>query len=181
MTLTYIVDKNNIYQTVRDVLKKHFMISSRLLTLLRKERKIYLNDYYIYLDKEIKNNDIITVNLDFNEDSSNIVPYKFELNILYEDDAFLVINKPAGMATHPSCLHYNNSLSNAVKYYFDSIDLKVKIRPVNRLDKDTSRFSYFCKKSIYSRMFDTANVKQYFSQNLFSNFTRKYGKFFWNY
>ena len=63
------------------------------------------------------------------------------------------------MAIHPSCLHYDNSLSNAVKFYFDSIGLKVKLRPVNRLDKDTSRISCFCKKSVYSRMFSKANDK----------------------
>ena len=63
------------------------------------------------------------------------------------------------MAIHPSCLHYNNSLSNAVKFYFDSIGLKVKIRPVNRLDKDTSRLGSFCEKSVYSRMSNKANDK----------------------
>lgn len=50
-----------------------------------------------------------------------------------------------GIAIHPSCLHYNNSLSNAVKFYFDSINLKVKLRPVNRLDKDTSGLVIFAK------------------------------------
>ena len=68
------------------------------------------------------------------------------LNIIYEDDAMLIVNKSAGIPVHPSMLHYKNSLSNGVKYYFDSIGLNKKIRPVNRLDKDTSRNCYFCKK-----------------------------------
>ena len=95
MDLVYTVNKENSYKTVRDVLKKHFFISSRLLTLLRKEKKIFLNGSYIYLDKEINTHDIITVNLDFVEDSSNIVPYNLKLNIIYEDNSYIVIDKPA--------------------------------------------------------------------------------------
>ena len=153
MQLTYLVDTNNNYKTVREVLKNKFSISSRLLTTLRKEKKVLLNNSSIYLDKKLTIGDFVTVNLDFEEDNSNIVPYNFKLNILYEDDAYLIIDKPASMAIHPSCMHYDNSLSNAVKFYFDSIGLKVKIRPVNRLDKDTSRLSCICKKSVYPRMF----------------------------
>jgi len=70
------------------------------------------------------------------------------------------------MAIHPSCLHYNNSLSNAVKFYFDSIGLKVKIRPVNRLDKDTSGLVVFAKNQyiqecLVKQMIDNTFKKTY--------------------
>jgi len=159
MELNYFVKSNNKYKTVREVLINEFSISSRLLTLLRKEKKIYLNNSNTYLDKELLKRDLVTVNLNFEEDNSNIVPYNYKLNIVYEDDAYIVIDKPAGIAIHPSCLHYDNSLSNAVKFYLDSTHLHVKIRPVNRLDKDTSRLSCICKKSIYTRIFSKTNVK----------------------
>ena len=68
-----------------------------------------------------------------------------QLGIIYEDDAFLVLNKPAGIAVHPSILHYKDSLSNGVKFYFESIGLKRKIRPVNRLDLNTSGLIVFSK------------------------------------
>ena len=95
MKLTYVVKSDCLYRTIRDVLKKEFSISSRLLTLLRKEKKFSLNGANIYLDKELSLGDIIIVDLNFEEDNSNIIPYNFKLNILYEDDAYLVINKPA--------------------------------------------------------------------------------------
>ena len=57
----------------------------------------------------------------------------------------MVINKPSNLAVHPSMLYYDNSISNSVKYYFDSISLKKKIRPVNRLDKNTSGLVIFAK------------------------------------
>ena len=89
--------------------------------------------------------DTIIVDLDFDEENSNIVPSKMNLNIIYEDDAILVLNKPAGVAIHPSMRHFEDTLSNGVKYYFDSINLKRKIRPVNRLDSDTSGVVIFAK------------------------------------
>ena len=119
-------------------------MSSRLILKLKNYKRIILNDEISYIDKEVRINDIIKLNIDFEEDNSNIVPKKMDLNIIYEDAAMLILNKPSNIAVHPSILHYDNSLSNGVKFYFDKIGLKRKIRPVNRLDRDTSRYSYFC-------------------------------------
>jgi len=68
-----------------------------------------------------------------------------DLDILYEDDGMLIVNKPPFIPVHPSMEHYEDSLSNGVKYYFDTINLKRKIRPVNRLDKNTSGIVIFAK------------------------------------
>ena len=66
-------------------------------------------------------------------------------DIIYEDEALLILDKPAGIAVHPSISHYTDSLANGVKYYFDTIGLKRKIRPVNRLDLNTSGLIVFAK------------------------------------
>lgn len=68
-----------------------------------------------------------------------------ELDIIYEDEYMLILNKPANIAMHPSVRHFDNTLSNGVKYYFGKIGLHRKIRPVNRLDKDTSGAVIFAK------------------------------------
>ncbi|MBP3502770.1 MAG: RluA family pseudouridine synthase [Clostridia bacterium] len=145
MKLKYLVKSNDNYINVKEVLKAYFKISDRLLLRLKNSKNILLNGAPTYVSKEIKPNDEITVIIDFVEDNSNIVATKMKLNILYEDDYYLVINKPAHLPVHPSMLHYENSLSNGVKYYFDSIGLKKKIRPINRLDKDTSGIVIFAK------------------------------------
>lgn len=93
----------------------------------------------------LQTGDIVEVNLDFEEESENIIPTQMNLNIVFEDDGLLILNKPAGIAVHPSILHYDDSLSNGVKFYFDSIGLKRKIRPVNRLDLNTSGLIVFAK------------------------------------
>lgn len=143
MKLDYIV-KDNRYFNIKQILKEEFNMSSRLILKLKSYKRIILNDEVAYIDKEVRLNDVLELNLDFEEDNSNIVPKKMNLDIIYEDEAILIINKPSDIAVHPSILHYDNSLSNGVRFYFDKIGLKRKIRPVNRLDRDTSRYSYFC-------------------------------------
>ena len=145
MILRYIKSNSDNYLTIRQVINSEFNISYNLLVKLKKNKKIFLNGINTYIDKNIKDGDEISIIIDFEEDNSNIVPTKMDLSILYEDEALLIIDKPAGIPVHPSILHYDNSLSNGIKYYFDNIKLNKKIRPVNRLDRNTSGIVIFAK------------------------------------
>lgn len=123
---------------------------------------------FAQLTKKLRSGDKISFLIDFEEDNSNIFPTKMDLQIIYEDDAFIVINKPSNIPVHPSMLHYENSLSNGLKYYFDSIRLKKKIRPVNRLDKDTSGIVIFAKneyvqEALIKQMKSKTFKKEYFA------------------
>lgn len=138
-------NSNSNYKKILDVLKLEFSMSDRLILKLKKSMKIYLNGNVSYVWAPISIGDIICVPIDFDEDNSNIVPAHINLDILYEDDALLIVNKPSSMPVHPSNLHYTDSLSNGIKYYFDSIGLNKKIRPINRLDKDTTGIVLFAK------------------------------------
>ena len=145
MILKYTVSKNDNFANLKELLKVHFQISDRLLAKLKRENKIFLNGMQASVRAPLEPFDNITINMDFVEDNSNIVPTKMPLNVIFEDDAMLVINKPAGIPVHPSMDHFEDSLSNGVRFYFDKINLKKKIRPVNRLDKDTSGLVVFAK------------------------------------
>ena len=136
--------KNNT-QTINSTLQNELKISSRLLYKLIKLNKIELNHKPCDTRKTCTLGDTITINFDYKEDNSNIVPTKMDLNIVFEDDWLLVVNKPAGIAIHPSVLHYSDSLCNGIRFYFDKIGLKKKIRPVNRLDLNTSGLVVFAK------------------------------------
>ena len=144
MILKYIV-KENKYQSINQILKQKFNISARLQHKLITSKQIFLNGNQADSRIAPQINDVITVNLDFNEESENIIPTPIPLNIIYEDEALLILDKPAGIAVHPSISHYTDSLANGVKYYFDTIGLKRKIRPVNRLDLNTSGLIVFAK------------------------------------
>lgn len=164
MTLNYTIKSNDIYKTVNDVLIQEFNFSNRLRTKLITNKKVLLNNIIVDTRTETKINDYITVDLSDEEDNSNIVPTKMNMDIIYEDNWFLVLNKPAGIAVHPSILHYDNSLSNGVKFYFNSIGLKKKIRPVNRLDLNTSGIVIFAKCEYIQEQFSLQMSKNIFQK-----------------
>ena len=145
MKLCYTIQNTDTYATIKEVLKAYFNVSDRLLIKLKKNNKIYLNNNIINVNATVNIGDIVSFILDFEEDNSNIIGTKMDLEIIYEDDAYIVLNKPAGIPVHPSMEHYTDSLSNGLKYYFENIGLKRKIRPVNRLDKNTSGLVVFAK------------------------------------
>ena len=144
MELKYIV-KNTTYENINQIMTSHFKISTRLKNKLIKKNRIYLNSKITDTRNNVKIGDKIIIDFNYEENNSNIVPKKMNLEIIYEDEWLIAINKPAGIAIHPSILHYDNSLSNGIRFYFDEISLKKKIRPINRLDKDTSGVVMFAK------------------------------------
>jgi len=188
MHYSYIIKSNDKFINVRDVLKSHFLVSTRLLNKLKKSKLIYLNNVpvtpskpvllqnsssaiFIHnipvtLDSPVLPRDKVSFSMDFDEDSSNIIPIKMNLNIVYEDESFLIINKPANLAVHPTSYHFTDTLSNGVKYYFDSINLHKKIRIVNRLDRNTSGLIIIAKNE-YVQEFLIRQMKT-------NNFIKKY-------
>ena len=145
MELNYTVTNDCKYLNINQILVNEFNISSRLRSKLIRLKCIYKNSAVADTRDYVSTGDIITISFDYNEDNSNIVPTKMALDIIYEDSWLIVVNKPAGIPVHPSILHYTDSLSNGLCYYFNSIGLNKKIRPVNRLDLNTSGLVVFAK------------------------------------
>lgn len=88
------------------------------------------------------------------------------LEILYEDEDLLAVNKPAGMVTHPTGIHYADSLTNLVAEYFQKKGQSICLRPIGRLDKETSGIVIFAKnQTTASRLQKTGSLwhlqKQY--------------------
>ena len=188
MHYSYIIKSNDKFINVRDVLKGYFLVSTRLLNKLKNFNLIYLNNIPVTpskhvllqksssaifinnipvtLDSPVLPGDKVSFSMDFDEDSSNIIPVKMNLNIVYEDESFLIINKPANLAVHPTSYHFTDTLSNGVKYYFDSINLHKKIRIVNRLDRNTSGLVIIAKNE-YVQEFLIRQMKT-------NNFIKKY-------
>lgn len=142
MNLTYKVEFDIV---INDILTKELNISTRLKNKLIKNKNVLLNGIFVDTRVIAHMGDIITINLSYIEDNSNIVPKKMNLDIVYEDAHLLAINKPSGIAVHPSILHFDDSLANGVKFYFDTIGLRKKIRAVNRIDLNTSGLVLFAK------------------------------------
>ena len=145
MILKYIVNKNDTNKTINEIINQKVDLSNRLFSRLIKNKNIFVNDKNIDTRLKVTENDVITIDLNYEEDNSNIVSKQMNLDIVYEDESLLIINKPSGIAIHPSIRHYEDSIASGVKYYFESIGIHKKIRPVNRLDLNTSGLVIFAK------------------------------------
>lgn len=98
----------------------------------------------------VKNGDDIEISFDILDELDNIVPTKMDLDIVYEDDDLIIINKPKGLVVHPGAGNYNNTLVNGLMYYTKSLsDVNGIVRPgiVHRIDKDTSGLLIICKSN----------------------------------
>ena len=143
MRLEYTVKEE---ENIRQILKEVFFMSDRLIVKLKHNNCISVNDEVAHIWTKISKGDKLVVEENFEEESPNIVPNgNIKLTILYEDEYMLIVDKAPGMPVHPSSLHFDDSLSNGVKAYYEKIGLKKLIRPVIRLDKDTSGIVIFAK------------------------------------
>lgn len=92
--------------------------------------KYVKNSYIVRVDDEIKVNELI--------EDIDIKPENIPLDIVYEDDYLLVVNKKSGMVVHPALGHYTNTLVNALMYHTNLSNNDVRPGIVHRIDKDTS-------------------------------------------
>ena len=119
------------------------------LTQLKKmPESILINGVWSYMRTPLHSGDILTVHIRETESSPNIPPVELPLDIVYEDEDIIVVNKPAGMPVHPSLNNYRNSLANALMYYYQQQGKSFIFRCTNRLDRDTSEALLLSGRSI---------------------------------
>ena len=103
---------------------------------------VTVNDEVVKANYKVKPLDVITVSMDEPPRDTEIIPQNIPLDIVYEDDELLVVNKPAGMVAHPAHGNWDGTLVNALVYHFQNLPThrNGEIRPglVHRIDKDTS-------------------------------------------
>jgi len=105
-----------------------------------KQGNIYVNDAVVKSNYKVKGNDVVRVLFEHPPYEYLLTPENIPLDIVYEDEAVLVVNKPAGMVVHPGHGNYSGTLINALTYHFDNLPNNSSNRPglVHRIDKDTS-------------------------------------------
>lgn len=105
-----------------------------------KEGSIYVNDKIVKSNYKVKPGDIVKVMFSHPPYENLLVGEKMDLDILFEDENLLVVNKPAGLVVHPGHGNYNGTLLNGLIYHFKNLPFNSDGRPglVHRIDKDTS-------------------------------------------
>lgn len=143
-TLTYTVEKEENGQTVKTVLQRRG-VSTGTLRRLKQTDGILMNQQAVTVRHKVTQGQTITLQLP-ETPSEFVKPVPLDLEIVYEDDGVLVVNKPSGMPVHPSAGHHNDSLANAVAYYMRDTDFT--FRPITRLDRYTSGLVLIAKNSV---------------------------------
>lgn len=138
---------------IKTVLKSRFSLSERLITKLKVSGGIVLNDKPAFTIKHVVCGDVLEIILP-DEASENIVPNEIPIDILYEDDDILAVNKAPGMPTHPSVRHYEGTLANAVCAYYKEIPFT--FRAITRLDRYTSGTVIIAKNSLSAHILSDA-------------------------
>ena len=116
-----------------------------IIALKKQANGILLNGIWSYVNTRLSTGDTLTLTLSEETSSEKIPPVNLPLHILYEDEDILVLNKPADMPIHPSLNNYENTLANAVAYYYDSQNIPFVFRCINRLDRDTTGVTMLAK------------------------------------
>ena len=105
-----------------------------------KDGNIFVNDVKVKSNYKIKPKDLVRVLMDYPPYENTLLPEEIPLEIIYEDESVIVLNKKAGMVVHPGHGNYSGTLANALIYHFKNLPKNSNNRPglVHRIDKDTS-------------------------------------------
>ena len=151
--MKYIIDKKSNNLSIKSYLILKLNLSSRLIKHLKKYYDgILLNGIHADVTAILKENDVLELDFSDRKDDVNeyLVKSDIPLSIVYEDENYTVINKPAMMPTHQSLNHYDDTLANALAYRYS--DRPYVFRAVNRLDKDTSGIVLTANNKLYAEI-----------------------------
>ncbi|MCU5705248.1 RluA family pseudouridine synthase [Bacillus wiedmannii] len=139
--------------SIDSLLKIEWEIPKKLLHQLRMEKGITVNREQRRWNELLKEGDKLQVHM-FIEEEYDVEPEYGELDVVYEDDHVLIVNKPEKMDTHPAEKGGMGTLANLVAFHFQMQGLETKVRHIHRLDKDTTGGVVFAKHRIAGAIMD---------------------------
>lgn len=143
-------------------LRKYCNLSARMITQLkRKKDGILMNGKILRTVDFTQAGSRVEINLP--DEESEIVPVEGNLDIVFEDEHILIVNKPPSMPVHPVKQHQTNTLANFVTYYMKSRGENYVFRAINRLDKDTSGLVLIAKNKFCANTLKNKVSKNYFA------------------
>lgn len=139
--------------TAEAIFKENWKVPKKLLHQWRMEKLVKIDDQTINWSKPLSLGTEISIAL-FTEEDYGVIPQQLAIDVLFEDDHLIVVNKPAGMDTHPNSEGQLNTLANGVAFYLQQKGEKRRVRHIHRLDKDTSGAVLFAKHALSHAILD---------------------------
>ncbi|HEX9062405.1 MAG TPA: RluA family pseudouridine synthase, partial [Clostridia bacterium] len=145
MILKCTVNEELAGKTVKHILKNHLLLSERLVKRLKYDNKILINGIPVHINASTNYGDILEANIYFEEYPDGIIPEDIQIDIIHEDDYIIAVNKHPGIVVHPTSTHPSGTIANALTSHLFKKGVYLKVRPVIRLDRDTSGVIIFAK------------------------------------
>lgn len=150
--LTYQIAPSDAGLRVEQFLRRQGFSRQNLVELKKMPESILVNGYRYRLNQTLSADDELIVHIQEETSSEKIPPIPLPLDIIFEDEDLLVVNKPAGMPIHPSRGNYYNSLANALAWHYARQGKPFIFRCTNRLDRDTSGLTIVAKHMVSSNI-----------------------------
>lgn len=147
------VTREEAGRSVEQILTASLNISRRMIQRLTRTRGILLNRRPAFLKRPVKAGDRVSVKVAAKEEAT-LPPVPMPLAIVHEDADLLVIDKPVGLLVHPTSGKHNRTLAHGVAAHFQSIGISARVRPVHRLDRDTSGLLVIAKSAFAHQHLD---------------------------
>ncbi len=145
MHIEYTVTDDYDNVKVSTILRSQLKFSRGAIRRLKRCAGLTVNEVTVRLNALVQTGDLIRVN--FADDDQTVVPQEMPLDILFEDEHLLAVNKPSNMLVHPLSYHLLDTLANGVIYHWQQQGHSSKFRAASRLDKDTSGVMLIAKNS----------------------------------
>ncbi|MCD2491979.1 RluA family pseudouridine synthase [Lacrimispora sp. NSJ-141] len=159
-TLIYRIADKDAALKVEQYLRRRGYSRQNLIRLKKIQDGVMLNGSCCHMNWRLSAGDELTIHIRETESSEKIVPVPLPVDLVYEDEDILVVNKPAGMPTHPSMNNYMNSLANALAWYYKEQGKPFIFRCGNRLDRDTSGLTVIAKHMLSSGILSSMAVRR---------------------
>lgn len=144
----------------KSFLRRHCELSARTLSKLKRTKLgITRNDELLKTTDILNSGDVVVLSMP--DDVNEIIPIEGELDILFEDEYIMVVNKPPLMPVHPTKIHQEDTLANIVSYYMRKNGEYYTFRAINRLDRDTSGCLLLAKDRYCANCLPNTVTKEY--------------------
>ena len=159
-TLIYTITENDIPNTIQSFLQEMGYSSQVIKELKKMPESILIDGRWEYVKHTLASGETLTVRIQETDISEKIPPVPMNLDIVYEDEDIMVVNKPADMPIHPSLNNYYNSLANGLAWYYEQQNKPFIFRCVNRLDRDTSGLTIIAKHMLSAGILSSMVAKR---------------------
>lgn len=154
-TIEYKITEEQNGLRVEQFLRRKDYSGQNLAEIKRMPKSVLVNGKHYYMRQTLKTGDDLVIKICETACSEKIPPVYHPLDIVYEDEDIVVINKAAGMPIHPSLNHYTESMANALAWYYQEQGKPFIFRCCNRLDRDTSGLTVVAKHLVSGSILST--------------------------